>query len=172
MARLRSAPFTWTRWPKIRPSPPRSPETTSTPGVLAAARAAAVVSDEELPDRVLEGRAQALPEHGDEGDQAESDHQGGRGRGGAARVASCVLARESARCAADARSRPAEREGKRPHQEWREEGDAEEEKQAAAAEREQPIGRREAVSEDPVDEEEDADGEDGEPGRRPEARQP
>src|SRR5204862_136948 len=131
-----------------------------------------VVGDEELPDRVLERRARALPEPGEGGDEAEPDHQRGRGRGGAARVAGRILARERARCAADACSRPAEREGKRPHEERREEGDPEEEEQTAAAEREQPTRRGEAVPEDAVDEEQDADGEDDEPGCRAEAGQP
>ena len=56
-----------------------------------------VVGDEDAVDGVGERRADALPEHGDECDEREADHQGGRGRRRALRVALRVPARELAR---------------------------------------------------------------------------
>ncbi len=110
-----------------------------------------VVGDEDLVDGVGERGADPLPEHRDERDEREPDHERGRGRGGSLRVPLGVPARELPGSAADLGRRPAEDSRQRRDELRREEGDAEEDEQRAEAHEEQDLRRSEAAAEEAED---------------------
>ena len=79
------------------------------------------------------GVPQAGAERGDDGDQGEPDHQRGRGRRGAPGVAHGVLARQAPGRAAEAAGGEADHRRDRLHEPRREQRDADEQGQHAAA---------------------------------------
>ena len=147
--RLPSTPFTWTDFPAILASAARISDTTSTPGAVAAARAALLVSgslpaghgvvgDEQVVDGARERAADALAEDGHERDQREPDHHRGRGRCCPRRVPHRVLASEPPGGAAEPRPRCSEDEGQRTHDPGRHHRDRDEQEQHAGDKREDP----------------------------------
>src|SRR5438445_383907 len=87
-------------------------------------------------------------DNGHERDEREADHERGRGRRRALRVAHRVATRERSGCSADLHRRPTEHAGERRHERLREHRDPDEHRGRADAETEQPIGRRQPADEE------------------------
>src|SRR5438445_160718 len=103
---------------------------------------------EDRVDRVLEARREPGSENGDERHEREADHQRRRGGSGALRVPHRVAAGERSGRAADANRRPPEHTRERRHERLREHRDTDERRRRADADREQPIGGRDAADEE------------------------